>query len=225
MNLVKILQGSSIVARMIICEARSLTFAYAKQVGEFSYPDFALAAGKATLVTGRSGIGKTTLLSLVGGILSPKAGQLYCKGAVYPKRSKDLRLFRSRNVGYIMQQPVFIPSIRVDENLQLAAWAKGISISERQVTELLDRVGLRSFAKSSPLELSGGELQRLAICRATIGDPPLLLADEPTSNLDDHHAALSMDLLVQGIHVAKSTLLVVSHDHRIEHRFDQIIRL
>jgi putative ABC transport system ATP-binding protein len=190
--------------------------------------DLAIGAGEMVAIMGPSGSGKSTLLNLLGGLDIPSSGSLLVAGRELGKQSeKERSLFRRSNVSYIFQAYHLMPTLTVRRNvalpLHLAGVAKG-SIPE-QVTRVLREVGLEDRGDHLPDALSGGERQRVAIARALITGAPLLLADEPTGNLDSARGAEILDLL-RTIHRERGTTIVmVTHDHDAASGCDRLIRL
>jgi putative ABC transport system ATP-binding protein len=175
-----------------------------------------VARGSFTLLSGPSGSGKSTLLAILGSLERPTSGQLFFDGRDL-SGSSDVELGRCRRrMGFVFQDFALIPGLPVWENITYPLIPRGVSRSERHrlAHELLTRFGLSEKMPSRPRELSGGEQQRVAIARALAAKPELLLADEPTSNLDDTAAAAVIDLLKQA-HVEGKTVVASSHDPRL----------
>jgi putative ABC transport system ATP-binding protein len=172
-----------------------------------------------TVVMGPSGSGKTTLLYLVGGLDRPTSGQIAVDGRRLDEMDENkLALFRRETVGFIFQSFNLIQSMTAEENVGFPMQFAGAAPRERakHSRELLDQVGLSDRKKHHPDELSGGQQQRVAIARALINNPTLILADEPTGNLDTASGASIMQLL-SDLHKAGHTVLVVTHDPRMVH--------
>jgi ABC-type lipoprotein export system ATPase subunit len=178
--------------------------------------DFKIDAGEYVAITGPSGSGKSTLLHLLGGLDLPSSGQVLFRGAPLGK-SVDLDTYRSLQVGFIFQAFHLLPTLRAAENVQVAMLAKnerGNHRSERAAA-LLEEMGLKARMEHYPTQLSAGERQRVAIARALANNPTVLLADEPTGNLDSVNSAHIMEIL-QGIREQRGmTLIVVTHEHDI----------
>ncbi|MEA2693083.1 MAG: putative transport system ATP-binding protein [Acidobacteriota bacterium] len=183
-----------------------------------------IAKGESVAVTGPSGSGKTTLLNILSGLDRPTAGHVRVGGielATLPAR--DLARYRQRTVGLVFQQFHLIPYLTALENVMLAQYVH--SMTDRgEAEEALRRVGLGGRLQHLPSELSGGEQQRVCIARALINNPPVILADEPTGNLDAANEAIVMTLLTD-LHRQGHTLVVVTHDPTIAERADREIRL
>lgn len=183
--------------------------------------DLALARGEALAITGPSGAGKSTLLYIIGTIDSPTAGSVRVLGIdPFALRRPDLARFRNANIGFVFQDHYLLPQCTVVENVLIPTLAgKGAdSPAEDRAQMLLGRVGLGDRFHHRPAELSGGERQRVAICRALINKPPLLLADEPTGNLDRHTAQSVGTLLLELAREENAMLLVVTHSVELAQR-------
>jgi len=183
-------------------------------------------AGERWLVLGASGSGKTTLLCIVGGLLRPSAGRVAVDGQDLGALSgAALDRFRGRRIGFVPQKLHLIPSLAVDENLLLAQYLAGVAQDRARVAEVLGALGIAERARARPAELSHGQAQRVALARAVINRPSLILADEPTSNLDDAHCAQAVELLESQAAACGATLVVATHDQRVRARFEKRIEL
>jgi putative ABC transport system ATP-binding protein len=182
-------------------------------------------------VMGPSGCGKSTLLNIIGLLDNPSAGEVEIDGkAMMEQSSKQLALFRNQSLGFIFQSFHLINDLQVVDNVELPLlYRKGISGKERRklALEALKKVGLSARAKHYPSQLSGGQKQRVAIARAIIGRPSIILADEPTGNLDSKMGNEIMDILMRLNKEDKTTIIMVTHDeqmakktHRVIHLFD-----
>jgi putative ABC transport system ATP-binding protein len=183
------------------------------------------ASGEIAAIRGRSGSGKSTLLNLVAGIDSPTAGDVWVAGTCLNRLSPAKRtLFRRDHLGFVFQFFNLIPTLRVLENVQLPAELRGLSSGEaaERARTLLGEVGLADREGSFPDRLSGGEQQRVAIARALVQDPRILLADEPTGNLDDTTGEAVMDLLDRLTRAAGRTLILVTHSLQVASRADRV---
>jgi putative ABC transport system ATP-binding protein len=184
--------------------------------------------GEFVVLLGRSGSGKTTLLNLISGIDQPTSGDLIVAGESLPDLSeKERTLFRRRRVGFVFQAYNLIPTLTTAENVRLPMELTGTSEKEAafRAGELLSAVGLGDRASTFPDRLSGGEQQRVAIARALAHDPDLVLADEPTGNLDIETAGIVLDLLQTLLREEGKTLILVTHDRSIGERADRTIEL
>ncbi len=182
--------------------------------------------GERWLVLGASGSGKTTLLGIVGGLLRPSAGRVTVDGQDLAALSgAALDAFRGRRIGFVPQKLHLIPSLGVEENLALAQYLAGVAQDRARVAEVLGALGVAERARARPAELSHGQAQRVAVARAVINRPSLILADEPTSNLDDAQCAQALDLLESQAAACGATLVVATHDQRVRARFEKRIEL
>lgn len=174
--------------------------------------DLEIALGSWCAIIGPSGSGKSTLLNIMGGLDSPSEGEVQVGGANLARMSEDeLARWRRQNIGFIFQQPHLIPYLNSVENVMLAQYFHSMP-DEAESTEALKRVGLGHRLAHRPSELSGGEQQRVCIARALINSPRILLADEPTGNLDRENTTLILELL-EGLHREESfTIVLVTHD-------------
>jgi putative ABC transport system ATP-binding protein len=170
-----------------------------------------------TVVMGPSGSGKSTLLYLLGGLDRATSGEIAVDGARLDEMDENtLALFRRRTMGFVFQSFNLIPSMSALENVAFPMQFAGVAAAQRnqQARDLLNRVGLDDRAGHRPTELSGGQQQRVAIARALVNNPALILADEPTGNLDTSSGAAVMQLL-SDLHISGRTVLVVTHDPRM----------
>jgi putative ABC transport system ATP-binding protein len=185
-----------------------------------------IAAGEIVALLGPSGSGKSTLLNLVGGMDRPDAGDIIIGDTVLNRLSERERtLFRRARLGFVFQFFNLLPTLTVRENLLLPLELNGIEGGETRVRAMLERVGLATRANAFPDRLSGGEQQRIAIARALVHEPILVLADEPTGNLDDENAAAVLDVLESVTRDMGRTLLVVTHSAEVVERADRVITL
>ena len=194
----------------------------------FDRLDFALERGQVVALLGRSGSGKSTLLNLVAGIDPPDAGEVLVEGQPLGPMTEQARtLFRRRHVGFIFQFYNLVPTLTVIENVLLPLELQGRrgGAAEALALALLAEVGLAERAASFPDRLSGGEQQRVAIARALIHDPELVLADEPTGNLDEETGARVLQLLDHLTRQRGKTLLVVTHSTEVAALADRVYTL
>ena len=183
--------------------------------------DLSLARGEALAITGPSGAGKSTLLYIIGTIDSPTTGSVRVLGNdPFALKQPELARFRNANIGFVFQDHYLLPQCTVVENVLIPTLAgKGADgPAHDRARMLLDRVGLRDRLQHRPAELSGGERQRVAICRSLINRPPLLLADEPTGNLDRHTAQSVGTLLLELAREQNAMLIVVTHSVELAER-------
>jgi ABC-type lipoprotein export system ATPase subunit len=187
---------------------------------------FEAAQGEHWLVLGASGSGKTTFLNLVAGLLAPSEGGIEVGGtALASLKGSDLDRWRGRNVGIVPQKLHLVSSLNVVQNLLLAPYLAGLSSDSGRATGLLEALSLKEKASSKPHELSHGQAQRVAIARAVMNRPKLLLADEPTANLDDENCLQALDLLQAQSRECGATLIVATHDQRAKKRFEKRLSL
>src|SRR4029453_11227369 len=183
--------------------------------------------GEYVSIAGPSGCGKTTLLSILGLLDTPSAGSYSLKGNEVANLSfPDRARIRNREIGFIFQSFNLIGDLSVFENVELPLTYRGMSADDRKlcVTEALERVGMAHRAKHFPSQLSGGQQQRVAVARALAGKPAILLADEPTGNLDSKNGDAVMDLLKE-LHDNGATICMVTHDPRFARHADRTIHL
>jgi putative ABC transport system ATP-binding protein len=186
-------------------------------------PTIELGTDEHCALVGPSGSGKSTLLNVLAGILRPSAGRVLLDGNdLYPPEGRDDR-WRGRHIGVVPQKLHLLASLSAVENVALACHFAGSS--DAVVAPLLQQLGLAARVAARPAELSLGEQQRVAIARAVVNHPRLLLADEPTSSLDDDNAQRVLDLLLDVAQRARALLVVATHDARIRGRFARVIRL
>jgi putative ABC transport system ATP-binding protein len=181
----------------------------------------AFAAGEAAVLMGPSGCGKTSLLNLLAGIDRATSGSIRIDGVDLTRLAeRELERYRLSQVGYVFQFLNLIPSLSALENLDLPMLIAGVPREqrERRARELLQMIGLGDTGEKRPEELSGGEQQRVAIALALVNDPPLILADEPTGNLDSANARVVTDLLVSLARRGK-TVIVATHDQQVAQAF------
>lgn len=202
-----------------------LHFSYGKGI-DFNFPDIIAHSGGSLLITGGSGKGKTTLLHLLGGLLRPASGEVLI-GDTDITRLSDNKLdsFRGKNIGLVLQQSYFVESINVLENVVLASWLATGKQAVEKARVLLGQLGLTDQQQKFPAQLSIGQQQRVSIARALINEPKLLLADEPTSSLDDENALIVADMLSALAAQYGSALVIVTHDQRLKNHFPNQISL
>jgi putative ABC transport system ATP-binding protein len=184
-------------------------------------------AAQHVAITGPSGCGKSTLLNMLGVLDRPDGGEVYFRGAALSKR-RDLDHFRARQIGFVFQSFFLIPTLTARENVQVPMF-EGPPLSARarqhKADELLDLVGMGGRAHHRPTRLSVGERQRVALARALANDPALLLADEPTGNLDSENANKVLDLFTTLQKTRHLALIVVTHSGEVAERADRVVRM
>lgn len=187
---------------------------------------FAIEKGEFIAVTGPSGCGKSTLLHMIGGLSKPSSGQiLNCGVSLYEKRNSEISLFRRREVGIVYQFYNLVPELTARENLLLSALMDGKSVDQREVKKILTILGMENKANFYPGQLSGGQQQKIAIGRALINHPKLLLADEPTGNLDSAKRDELLQLLRYMNEQEEMTILVVTHDSVVAQKANRVLHM
>lgn len=187
-----------------------------------------LAPGEYVAIVGESGVGKSTLLNLIAGLDRPDGGRLVLDGSEYSKLDEDtLTRLRRDKLGFVFQAFHVLPHLTVRQNVALPLWLQGVNgdAADGPAQQLLDAVGLGERAASWPRELSGGEMQRVAIARALVHRPRLVLADEPTGNLDPANGAKVLALLGERIRDAGAIGILVTHSVEAAATADRVLRL
>ena len=204
---------------------KNITFSYNKDQN-FIMPDLFCQAGSTVLVTGNSGKGKTTYLHILAGMLQPNSGEILIdnKNFTNLKGSKADK-FRGKNIGVVFQKSHFIASLSVLENLEMASWLATGKKHTKRAKELLNKLDILEQAHKQPSQLSVGQQQRVSIARALINEPKVLLADEPTSSLDDKNTDNVIELLELLSKEYKAALIIVTHDSRIKAKFTNQITM
>jgi putative ABC transport system ATP-binding protein len=209
---------------------RSITKSY--KIGETSYDALSnvsleITEGELLAIMGPSGSGKSTLLNLVGGLDRPTSGEVVVSGQDLSKMKKDqLAIYRQNTVGFIFQNFNLLPAFTALENTNLALVLKGQDDQKGRAAALesLKWIGLEHRVDNRPTELSGGEQQRVAIVRALVKDPPLILADEPTGNLDSKTGDQIIDL-IKSLKERGKTIVVVTHNEEVAKKADRVIQM
>ncbi|HZS05595.1 MAG TPA: ABC transporter ATP-binding protein [Blastocatellia bacterium] len=188
--------------------------------------DLSIPRGQFVAVVGPSGSGKSTLLGLVAGLDAPTSGDILIGGQNITQMSEDaLAALRGATIGFIFQSFHLIPSLTAYENILVPMEIMGLGGARKRAQSLLDEVGLHDRGHHYPSQLSGGEQQRVAIARAFSNDPQILLADEPTGNLDSKNGAHIFELLIKLNRERDTTLMLVTHDHQLADLADRKIAL
>lgn len=212
---------------MAILEVKNLTKIYGNdenKVVALDHVSFTVEKGEFIAIVGSSGSGKSTLLHLIGGVDKPTSGEVIVNGQnVYKKNENELAIFRRREVGLIYQFYNLIPILTVEENMTLPVLLDNQKVNQERLDELLRILDLKSREKHLPRELSGGQQQRVSIGRALMNAPSLVLADEPTGNLDSKNSKEIIDLLKLTQKRYKQTLIMITHDENIAMQADRII--
>ncbi len=187
---------------------------------------FSVQKGEFIAIIGASGSGKSTLLHILGGIDRPTSGEVFVDGqSVYERTEDQLAVFRRRQVGLIYQFYNLIPVLNVEENITLPVKLDGRKINKKRLAGLLQALGLTKRRKHLPSQLSGGQQQRVAIGRALMNAPAILLADEPTGNLDTQNTQEIMQLLKASNKTYKQTIILITHDREIALQTDRVLEI
>ncbi len=176
-------------------------------------------------IVGKSGAGKSTLLHILGTLDKPGSGKVLFEGEdIFSKKEKQIAEFRSRKIGFIFQFHHLLPEFTAIENVMIPSMISG-SADKSKASDVLTEVGLKDRTEHKPSELSGGEAQRVAIARALINSPSLILADEPTGNLDSENAEAVIELIFDLRKKHKQTFVIVTHNEEFANRCDRIVKL
>ena len=213
---------------MEILRVEHLTKIYGEgsnQVKALDDVSFTVEKGEFVAVVGASGSGKSTLIHLIGGVDKPDGGKvLVGQTDVYAQKEEELAIFRRRQIGLIYQFYNLIPVLTVEENMTLPVLMDGRKVNEERLEELLDLLKLKKRRKHLPNQLSGGQQQRVSVGRALMNAPTLVLADDPTGNLDSENSKEIMKLLRYSNRTYDQTLIVITHDENIALQGDRIVR-
>lgn len=202
-----------------------ITFSYSKDQ-LFHMPDLYCEAGSTILITGDSGKGKTTYLHILAGILKPNKGEILIgKKDIVSLSDAKRDKFRGKNIGLVLQKSHFVAAFTVLENLEMASWLATGKKNTSRAKELLEKLDIANQANKLPNQLSIGQQQRVSIARALMNGPKVLLADEPTSSLDDKNAEKVIQLLTDLSKEYKAALVIVTHDARIKEKFTNKITM
>ena len=214
---------------MEILKIENLTKVYGSGENEVRALDgvsFSVEKGEFLAIIGPSGSGKSTLLHILGGVDRPTSGKVWLDGQdVYAQNEEQLAIFRRRQVGLIYQFYNLIPVLNVMENMTLPVLLDGRKVNEERLNELVETLGLSGRKNNLPNQLSGGQQQRVSIGRALMNAPAVVLADEPTGNLDSRNSQEIVELLRQSNVKYKQTLIVITHDESIALQADRIIAI
>ncbi len=214
---------------MEILRVENLTKTYGKgenKINAVDHIDFSIEKGEFVAIVGSSGSGKSTLLHLLGGVGRPTSGKVFIDGKdIYALSDDNLAIFRRRQVGIIYQFYNLIPILNVTENILLPCNLDNTNVSEERLTEVLKTLNLQSRKNHLPNELSGGQQQRVSIGRAIINNPAIVLADEPTGNLDSKASDEIVSLLKMSNKKYNQTVIVITHDLEIAKQADRIITI
>lgn len=214
---------------MEILRAENLTKIYGtgeNQVVALDHVSFSVNKGEFLAIIGPSGSGKSTLLHILGGVDTPTSGKVYMEGTdVYAQKEEQLVIFRRRQVGLIYQFYNLIPVLNVVENMTLPVRMDGRPVNKEHLNELLEILSLKGRENHLPNQLSGGQQQRVSIGRALMNAPAVVLADEPTGNLDSKNSQEIVELLKYSNQKFNQTLIVITHDENIALQADRIIAI
>jgi putative ABC transport system ATP-binding protein len=210
-----------------ILEVKDLIKTYGKgntTVTALGGVSFSVDKGEFVAIVGASGSGKSTLMHLIGGVDRPTSGSVIIDGKeIFKQNESALAVFRRRNIGLIYQFYNLIPTLTAEENIMLPCLLDNRKPDDNKLRIILETIGLTDRAKHLPSELSGGQQQRVSVGRALINDPVLILADEPTGNLDSKSSREIIDLLKLSNKRYNQTLLVITHDEKIAIQADRVI--
>ena len=227
----RILHSSRMSPEPLAIQARNLCRRFREGAREhvvLNGVDLDIRRGETVALRGRSGSGKSTLLNLIGGIDAPDSGTVSVAGIeLTDLTERDRTLFRREHIGFVYQAFNLVPTLNVADNVRLVLELNRVTAAKAsaRIDELLDAVGLADRATSFPDVLSGGEQQRVAIARALCHDPAVLLADEPTGNLDDASAEVVLGLLDRLVRASGHTMLIATHSLHVASQCDRVLEL
>ena len=199
-----------------VISSRELNFSYAAG-SALQFPDVEVAQGRVLLLRGPSGSGKSTWLALVAGLVAPTSGAMVVAGrAMHGVGQMATDAWRAKTIGFLPQKLHLSAALTVYQNLALAFWAAGLAEDGLRINAALNALGVAELANRLPSQLSGGQAQRVALARAVLMQPKVLLVDEPTASLDDQAASDAVTLLLSTAHANGATLVIATHDARVE---------
>ena len=212
----------------LILQIRDLHFQYPASDFKIEISDIKITQGSKIAISGKSGSGKTTLIHLISGILRPQSGEiLFYDKSITDMNDKEIRKHRISNIGFIFQEFELLEYLNVMDNLILPYKINKSLVLDAEIKdkakEIANRIGIGNKLDQHPKQLSGGERQRLAIARALITSPSLIIADEPTGNLDEKTSNIVMDEITDQVSYTNSTLIMISHNNELISSFDEII--
>ena len=214
---------------MPVLKTEKLTKIYGNgeaQVNALSCVDFEVEAGEFVSIVGTSGSGKTTLLHMLGGLDRPSSGKVFVGGKdIFTLKEDELTVFRRRKIGFVFQSYNLVPVLNIYENIILPVELDGETADKDYIMQLVNMLGLGSKLESLPSQLSGGQQQRAAIARALASKPAIILADEPTGNLDSKTSQDVMSLLKVTSEKFRQTIVMITHNEEIAQLADRIIRI
>ncbi|NND77251.1 MAG: ATP-binding cassette domain-containing protein [Flavobacteriales bacterium] len=206
-------------------KAEGLQFAYNRKT-RFSFPTIDCEASDELLILGASGIGKTTLLHLLAGFLTPQKGAVEVSGNEFSKlKGNERDKFRANNIGFVYQDNYFINSISLFQNLVLAQTLAGNKKDTEKIISLASQLEIGDLLNKQPSDLSRGEKQRASIVRSLVNSPKVLLADEPTSSLDDNNCERVIRMIKEQAKENNAALIIVTHDQRLKSQFKNTVAL
>lgn len=215
--------------RMVILETKNLQKNYGKGdnlVKALDHVNLRIENGEFVAIVGTSGSGKSTLLHMLGGLDRPTAGEVFVDGKnIFSLKDEELTIFRRRKIGFVFQQFNLIPTMNVYENIVLPIGLDGNTPDKKYIDEIIKTLGLENKLHNLSNNLSGGQQQRVAIARALAGKPAIILADEPTGNLDSRTSQDVLGLLKVTGEQFKQTIVMITHDEEIAQTADRIIRI
>ena len=214
---------------MTVLKVENLTKTYGKGATAINAVDnvsFSVDKGEFVAIVGPSGCGKSTLLHLIGGVDRPTSGKVFIEDEdIYKLSDDNLAIFRRRQVGIVYQFYNLIPILNVEENICLPCDLDGTTVGTKKIDDMLEVLALKNRRQHLPNQLSGGQQQRVSIGRALINNPAIILADEPTGNLDSKASREIMDLLRLSNKKYKQTVIVITHDLNIALKADKVITM
>lgn len=214
---------------MEILRVENLSKVYGKgetEVRALNDVSLSVKKGEFVAIIGPSGSGKSTLMHMMGGVDRPTSGKVFVDGtSIYDLNETQLAIFRRRQIGLIYQFYNLLPVLTVEENITLPILLDGHKVDQQQFNNIVTMLGLKDRLEHLPNQLSGGQQQRVSIGRAMISNPALMLADEPTGNLDSETSKEIVDLLKMFNRTYKQTLIMITHDERIALQADRIITI
>ncbi|MBO5425738.1 MAG: ABC transporter ATP-binding protein [Lachnospiraceae bacterium] len=214
---------------MKILTLKNLTKVYGKgdtAVTAVDHMDLEIEKGQFVSIVGTSGSGKSTLLHLIGGVDTPTEGEVIIDGDnIYELNDNNRSILRRRKIGFIFQQYNLIPVLTVEENIKMPLLLDGNKVDQKKIDEIIEKLGLTERKNHLPNQLSGGQQQRVAIGRALANNPTVIIADEPTGNLDKKNSEEVMELLCKCVKDEGQTLILVTHEPDIAAMADRIIHL
>jgi len=217
------------VKQMEILKVENLSKFYGKgetQVKALDHVSFSINQGEFVAIVGPSGSGKSTMLHMLGGVDRPTSGKVIINGTnIYSLNNDELAVFRRKEIGLIYQFYNLIPVLNVEENITLPVHLDNNKVEKKKLDEIIETLGLKDRRKHLPNQLSGGQQQRVSIGRSLIATPSIILADEPTGNLDSKNSREILDLLKKSNKEYNQTLIMITHDNDIAKEADRIITI